>query len=100
MYEHIFKAVKAKALKGTETKISESEYDEIFFVMCRDKNDAFFKDSPENFKAVPIRRWPAVLEDLKLNVHFQDVHSVEHYIKQFNAKNQEKVDEHDLRKAN
>lgn len=92
--------MKAKALKGTETKISESEYDEIFFVLCRDKNDAFFKDSPENFKAVPIRRWPTMLEDLKLNVHFQDVHSVEHYIKQFNAKNQEKVDEHDLRKAN
>lgn len=81
--------MKAKALKGTETKISESEYDEIFFVLCRDNNDAFFKDGPENFEAVPIRRWPAVLKDLKLSVHIQDVYSVEYYIKQFNAKNQE-----------
>ena len=41
-----------------------------------------------------------MLEDLKLGVHFQDVHSVEHYIKQFNAKNREEVAAHDLRKEN
>ena len=100
MYEQIFKAVKAKALTGAETKLSEGEYDDIFFGLCRDNNDTFFQKDLEKFEAVPIRQWPAMLRDLKLGVHFQDVHSVEHYIKQFNAKNGEEVAVHDLRKEN
>lgn len=100
MYEQIFKAVKAKALTGAETKLSEGEYDDIFFGLCRDNNETFFQKDLEKFEAVPIRRWPAVLGDLKLGVHFQDIYSVEHYIKQFNAKNGEEIAVHDLRKEN
>ena len=92
--------MKAKALSSTETKLSEGEYDEIFFGLCRDDNDTFFQKDLDKFEAVSIRRWPAVLGDLKLGIHFQDVHSVEHYIEQFNAKNREEVAVHDLRKEN
>ena len=80
------------------TKLSENEFDDVFYKLCRNDNDIFFKDYQQKFSESTILQWPEILEKLKLNAHVQDAQSVEEYIRHFNAKNHEQVELQDMRK--
>lgn len=96
-YKNIFDTLKAVALAGTQSKLTETEYDDIFFVICRDRNDNYFKGHRQQFLEMSLRDWPEKIEKLKLTAHVQDVCSVPEYIRLFNKQYNETVDGWDMR---
>lgn len=79
-YKTCFEIFKEIAFRGSEAKLTEDEYNQFTYNVCRGKNDDIVKKFRTNFIDTPLREWPDKIREFSTTVTIKDAANVTQYL--------------------